>query len=322
MDIFLTIITLGIFRFVFVNEGTAQIVTRFGKFQKPLYPGLRSFLYFWGFFGRLHKFEITDPIRNIKVRTIEVDTKEIVFDYPKERVISKDNVEFEVNAIVFFQVIDPYKAIFRVTDYPSALRNLVQAILRAEIGKHELEETYSNRTKISEELTREADKATDIWGIKVVRLEIKEFELGNFAEQLLRQKNQEIEKRQQILQAEGLREAQIKKGEGERDYMICVAQGNRAAAENDAEAVRIRAKADADAVKMKYDADMYGYNLISKLMVEKPEIKYFLQLHTADIVSDNLSKGPASKLFLPNDIDKLVGVFSVLSESLTELKKN
>ncbi len=271
-----------------------------------------------GFWGTVHRFRITDPTTGTVRTTSEIDMKEIVFDYPKERVISKDNVQFEVNAIIYFRVVDPYKALFKVTDYPSALRNLVQSILRAEMGKHDLEETYSNRTMISDALTVEADKATDPWGIKVIRLEIKEFELGDFAEQLLRQKQQDIEKRQQILHAEGLREAKIKEAEGLREYEIQVAEGHRRAAEAEAEAIKTKAAATAEAKKMQYLADAEGYQAIAKVLEENPQLPYYLRLHTADVVSKNLGEGQATKLFLPNSMDHLIGALTVGAAAFSE----
>jgi|GEM_PF-3599362 len=322
MDTVLTLLTLGIIRFVFVKEGTTQVVTRFGKYMHTLTPGLKAFLSLWGLMGSIYRFRITDPQTSAVVTTSEVDMKEIVYDYPKERVISGDNVQFEVNAVIYFRVFDPYKALFKVTDYTSSLRKLVQSILRAEIGKHNLEETYSNRTMISEALTREADKATDEWGIRVIRLEIKEFELGAFAEQLLRQKQQDIEKRQQILHAEGLREAKIREAQGQKEYEVLVAEGKKLAALAEAEAIKIKAEAEAEAKKVQYQAEAFGYKIIADILSENPRIAYYLRLHTADRISRNLSDGQSTKLFLPNTIDQLIGAFSVLSDAVTAAQRS
>ncbi len=305
MDIVLTILTLGIVRFVFVKEGTNQVITRYGKYSKTLSPGLQMFLSFWGFLGSIHPFHMTDPQTSQRTITTEIDMKEIVYDYPRERVISADNVQFEVNAVIYFRVFDPYKALFKVNDYTGSLRTLVQSILRAEIGKHDLEETYSNRTEISRSLTLEADQATDDWGIRVIRLEIKEFELGDFAEQLLRQKQQDIEKRQQVLQAEGTRDARVR-----------IAEGEKLAAQADAEATVIRAKAEADALTMRYKADALGYQAIAEILRTNPEVLHYLKYHAADVVSRNLGQGQATKIFLPNSIDQLLSAFTVISDSI------
>lgn len=313
-DRILTMLTLGIVRFVYVKEGTNQVVTRFGKYRKSLEPGLAHFLSFWGIFGTVYSFQITDPITGRVTSTNEIDVKEIVYDYPRERVISRDNVQFDVNAVIYFRVMDPYKALFRVTDYIGSMRTLVQSILRAEIGRHDLEETYSNRSLISDALTKEADSATDDWGIKVIRLEIKEFELGTFADDLLRQKQEDIERRQRIIEAEGLKEATIRKAEGEKESQVIQAEGRRLAAEADAQAIRTRAAADADALKMKYAAEAAGYQAIAAVLAENPDIHYYLRLDNAEKVSRHLADGTATKLFLPADVGRLLGALSVVKQ--------
>lgn len=318
MDKILSMLTLWIVQFVFVDEGTNVIITRFGKYNKTLSPGLRSFVSLWGLLGVVHSFKVTDPSSDRIVKTKVIDMKEIVFDYPKERVISKDNVQFEVNAVIYFNVFDPYKALFKVTDYTSSLRKLVQSILRAEIGNHNLEETYSNRAMISEALTREADKATDVWGIRVVRLEIKEFELGNFAEQLLRQKQQDIEKRQQILHAEGLKEAKIREAEGIKESKINIAEGEKIAAEAEAVAIKMKAEAEAEAIKLKYQAEADGYKGIAEIIEQYPTIINFLKLNTADKVSKNLGDGQASKVYLPSDFSNVLNLLGAGRELMSK----
>lgn len=316
MDTLLTLLTLGVIRFVFVREGTNRIVVRFGRYRRTLTPGLQMFASLWGLLGVLHRFKITDVDTGAKTVTTEVDVREEVYDYPRERVISRDNVQFEVNAVIYFRVADPYQALFRVNDYPSAMRKLVQSILRSEIGRHDLEETYSNRTSISAALTLEADKATDAWGIKVIRLEIKEFELGKFADQLLRQKQQDIEKRQQILHAEGLREAKVKEAEGVRDYAVLTAEGRQRAAVADGEAIRTRAAAEAAARVMAFEAEAEGYRAIGKALRESPGIEYYLKLHTATEVSERLASGTATKLFLPASVEGIVANFVAAADAI------
>lgn len=320
MDKILTLLTLGIIRFVFVKEGTNQVVTRFGKYMETLEPGLQYFISLWGLLGTIHYFRITDTITGRVVTTSEIDVKEIVYDYPKERVISSDNVQFEVNAVIYFRVFDAYKALFKVTDYTSSLRTLVQSILRSEMGKHDLEKTYSNRTSISQALTEEADAATDEWGIRVIRLEIKEFELGGFAEELLRQKKQDIERRQLIIEAEGLREAKIQEAEGLRQADILRAEGKKLAAISHAEATKLQAEANAQAKKMHSEAEAYGYQVIAHVLKNHPEVIPYLKLHTADRITKNLSQGRATTLYLPNGTNELISTFSVLSDMVKQDK--
>lgn len=310
---FLGKLTLGIFRFTYVDEGTAKVVTRFGRYRKTLRPGLRGYLSAWGTFGRIHGFTVTDPA-TMKPKTGHVlDMKEIVFDYPEEKVISKDNVQFEIDAIVYFKIVDPRLALFNVDDYVSALRNTVQSILRAEIGRHSLEECYTSRQAISDSLSGEADKIAKAWGLDVIRLEIQEFDIGKFAEQLLRQKEQEIEKRQEILHAEGLKEAKIREAEAIKEYDITIAQGKRMAADPEAQAIIIKARAEAEAMKLRADAEAYTFGVVAEALAAHPEVLgNYLALHTAEEISKHLAEGQATKIFLPLD-------FAALIRALTSL---
>jgi len=106
MDIILTLLTVWIIRFVFVKEGTNVVVTRFGKYVKTLTPGMQSFFSLWGLFGTIHSFKITDPVSQKIITSTEIDMRETVYDYPKERVISKDNVQFEAEAFGYRTVAE------------------------------------------------------------------------------------------------------------------------------------------------------------------------------------------------------------------------
>ncbi|MGE5528108.1 MAG: SPFH domain-containing protein [Patescibacteria group bacterium] len=312
---FLGKLTLGLFRFTYVDEGTCKVVTRFGRFKKVLKPGLKGYFSAWGILGRIHAFTVTDPVTLKPVRTTVLDTKEIVFDYPKEKVISKDNVQFLVDAIVYFRVVDPRLALFGVDDYVSALRNTVQSILRAEIARHSLEECYAERKAISDALAAEADTVAKAWGIDVIRLEIQEFDIGAFSEQLLKQKEQEIEKRQEILQAEGAKEAKIREAEATSQAEITVAEGRRIAAASEAAAIKIRAEAEAHAAKLRADAEAYTFRTVAEALEAHPEVlRNYLALHTAEEISKHLAAGQATKLFLPLDFGALVRALASLAE--------
>lgn len=308
----LNILTLGLFRFVMVNEGTCQVVTRFGRYIKALRPGLRGYFSAWGIFGSIHHFTLTDPYTLQPKYGFELDTKEIVFDYPEEKVISRDNVQFKIDAIVYFKIVDPKKALFNVTDCITALHNTVHSILRAEIGRHPLEECYSNRLQISADLTREADQIATAWGIDVLRLEVQEFDIGVFADQLIRQKEQEIEKRQEILHAEGLMEARIREAEGQKEADIRIAEGKKIAAEAEADTIRIRAQAEAEAAKIRSEAEAYGFRIIAEALGDQPgTLQHYLALHTAEMISQHLANGDSMKIFLPTDANQLLKSFLI-----------
>lgn len=312
VDIILTWLTLGIFRFVYVKEGTNVIITRFGKYVKTLNPGLNFFLSLFGLFGQIHYFYVTDPNTMDVKYTHEVDIKEVVFDFPKEKVISKDNVQFKVDAIVFFRVVDPKKAVFNVNDYVKSLQLTIRSILRDEIGRFNLEEVYYSRSTISNNLEKEADQTVTEWGIDVTHLEIKEFELGDFASELIEQKQEELEKKKRILKAEGMKEAKIREGEGLKAY-----------AEMEAEAIKIRAKAEAEAEKYRFDAEVYGYQKIAEVLKNNPEIiSNYLQLHNAEKISEHLGQGQATTVFLPSDMNLMIRSLNLFDKKEPEELRN
>lgn len=304
VDKILTWLTLGIFRFVYVKEGTNVLVTRFGKYVKTLRPGLNFFLSLFGLLGRIHYFYVTD-INTFQVKkTHEVDMKEIVFDFPEEKVISKDNVEFKVDAILFFRVVDPKRAVFNVNDYVKSLQLTVRSILRDEIGMVNLEELYHSRATVSRRLEAEADKQATKWGIDVTQLEIKEFELGKFASELIEQKQQELEKKKMILKAEGLKEAKKQEGLALKEY-----------AELEAEAIKIKAKARAEAEKYRFDAEIYGYRKITEVLKEHPDILMnYLQMYNAEKISQNLGQGRATTVFLPSDMHLMIRALNIFND--------
>ncbi|MFP4016186.1 MAG: SPFH domain-containing protein [Halanaerobiales bacterium] len=313
MDRILTWLTLGLFRFVFVEEGSNVLVTRFGKYVKTLKPGLRSFFSAMGLFGQIHYFYVTDPnTLNIK-KTHKVDIKEVVFDFPREKVISKDNVEFKVDAIVFFKVVKPWKAIFNVNDYVKSLQLTIRSILRDEIGRIDLEEVYCSRATVSRNLEKEADLAVSEWGIDVTQLEIKEFELGDFAKELIEQKQGELEKRKRIMKAEALKEAKIEEAKALKVF-----------AEMEAEAMMVKARAEAEAERCKFDAEIYGYERIAEVLKKYPRILTdYLQLHNAEKISQNLGQGKATTLFLPSEMQLMLRSLNIYGgDSDKDIGKN
>lgn len=303
VDRILTWLTLGLFRFVFVHEGSNVLITRFGKYVKTLKPGLNYFFSLMGLFGQVHYFYVTDPVTLEIKRTHEVDIKEVVFDFPHEKVISRDNVEFKVDAIVFFRVMEPRKAVFNVNDYVKSLQLTVRSILRDEIGRIDLEEVYCSRTTVSRNLEKEADLAVSNWGIDVTKLEIKEFELGDFAKELIEQKQGELEKRKEIMKAEALKEAKVEEGKGLKAY-----------AEMEAEAIKVRAQAAAEAEKYRFDAEVYGYKKVAEILEKHPNIrKDYLQLFNAERISKNLGQGKATTVFLPSDMQLMIRALNIYS---------
>ncbi|AEH25201.1 SPFH domain-containing protein [Pyrococcus yayanosii] len=200
------------------------LVERLGKFNRILEPGIHFIIPF---------------MERVKV----VDMREHVVDVPPQEVICKDNVVVTVDAVVYYQVIDPIKAVYNVSDFLIAIVKLAQTNLRAIIGEMELDETLSGRDIINARLREELDKITDRWGVKITRVEIQRIDPPkDIQEAMAKQMTAEREKRAMILLAEGKKEAAIKEAEGERQAAILRAEGEKQRqiliAEGQAKAIR------------------------------------------------------------------------------------
>jgi regulator of protease activity HflC (stomatin/prohibitin superfamily) len=225
---------------VIVKQAEVIMLERLGKFSRTLDSGLHII------------WPIIDKSRNINWRYIKTDVKgrnyvvtksesridlrETVYDFPRQNVITSDNVTIEINAILYFQITDPVKALYEVHNLPDAIEKLTQTTLRNVIGELELDKTLTSRDTINTKLRVILDEATDKWGVKVNRVELQDInppeDIKNAMEKQMRaERNRrarileaEGEKKSQILVAEGDKEAKIARAEGEARSKILVAQ--------------------------------------------------------------------------------------------------
>ena len=235
----------------------------------------------------------------------KVSLKEQVYDYPPQTVITKDNVSIDINAVVFSKVFDPVKAIYNIENFRLGLENLSATTLRNVVGEMELDECLSSREKINAQMQEALDDATDEWGIKVRRVEIKDIEPPREIEEAMtKQMKAEREKRQAILEAEAHKESVTKVAEGDKAAKVLAAEAER-------EAKIAIAEGEARAIEATYNAQARGLKSLAEAQIDK-SVLYLRGLDALKEVAD----GRATKIFVPTDIASVVTSVGAIGEAL------
>lgn len=261
LALFAIIILIKGFRIV--KQSQVMVIERLGKFYKLLKPGVHIII---------PLVDAPRPFLSKNGHTKDIDLREHVLDIDPQSVISKDNVVLIVDAILYYQIIDPIKASYEIANVTDSIGRLTQTTLRSVIGEMELDDTLASRDTINTRLQTVLDEASDPWGVKVTRVELSQIDppkdIKNAMESELRAERQ---RRADVLEAEGFKRAEILKAEGKRDSLIAEAEGDKQAA-------IARAAGDAQATVLKADAEAKAVDVVNKAMKEgKDATDYFLQ---------------------------------------------
>ncbi len=271
-----------------VPQGEEHTIERLGRFTRTIKPGLRLILPFVDQIG--HK----------------VNMMETVCDVPSQEVITKDNAMITVDGVVYFQVLDAAKASYEINDRVAAIINLTTTNIRTVMGSMDLDDLLSNRNLINERLLRVVDQATQPWGVKVTRIEIKDINPPKeMVDAMARQMKAEREKRANILDAQGSREAAILRAEGEKQAAILLAEGQREASFRQAEAREREAEAEAKATQMVSEAISGG---------DVQALNYFVAQKYVGALESVASAENGKVVFLPLEATGLLGAIGGIGE--------
>ncbi len=295
----ITIIGIAIFAIVVISRGVKMVpqgynwtVERFGKYTRTLKPGLTIIVPFIDSIGR------------------KINMMEQVLDIPPQEVISSDNAQVTTDAVCFFQVLDAVKASYEVNDLERAMQNLVMTNIRAVLGSMELDEQLSNRDKINSSLLIKVDEATDPWGVKVTRVEIRDISPPkDLVDAMARQMKAERDKRALILEAEGEREAAIQVAEGAKQAQILNAEGELEAARREAEARERLAQAEANATKNVSDAIQAG---------DSRAINYFVAQKYVDALTELARADNNKVMMIPLEASSVIGSIAGIGDIAKE----
>ncbi len=317
------LLTLGAVQFTVVRQGEVRIVERRGKFARVASPGVAILLSLWGAGETIGRFSISQMrhdehgrVRVFQRQNVQaIPTRMQVDDYPKESVITRDNATIFIDAVVYYRIIDAQKAVYEVSDYVAALQKLVQSALRDECGQYELDQLLTSRDKINGRLRVVLDEATDPWGIKVERVEIKDIDLGEFGQILAEQRAAETRRRTEITEAEGKKRAAILRSEGQAESAVTAAKGEKEATILRAEAAKqsaiLAAEAQAEGLLKLREAEARGYQLMGAVLQDgasAERIVQVLQIQKAAEVGEAMARGQATKVYLPADVSNLFGM--------------
>ena len=281
------------------------VVERLGKFHSVLRPGLRFIIPF------------LDRIRL-------VDLRERVVDVPPQEVITKDNVVVTVDGIIYFQVIDAPKMLYNVADFVYAVVNLAQTSLRNIIGELDLDQTLTSREIINERLRTVLDEATDKWGVKVTRVELKRIDPPrDVMDAMHRQMKAERERRATILEADGVKQSQILKAEGEKQAAILSAEGER-------QARILRAQGESESIRLIAEAEKFRRTTVAEGEMQAI-MNIFRGIHegnpTPDLIAirylealQKIADGQATKLFLPLEMSGILSALGGIAEIFGDRK--
>ncbi len=300
-----------------VQQAEIIAIEHLGKYSRTLGPGLHFIIPFvekprqvmWTFIkedrGRFYRY----------IRVLyRIDLREAVYDFPKQNVITKDNVTMEINALLYYQIMDPKAAIYEIFNLSESIEKLTQTTLRNVIGSMDLDGILVSRDQINEQLRISLDDATDKWGVKVNRVELQEVTPpADIRHAMEKQMRAERERREIVLQSEGKKRAAILEAEGAKEAKILRAQG-------EGEAKILLAQGEAVARLKIADAESKAISMVQKSIPDRDPLAYLIAMQYIKTLPE-LMKGKDDKMIIvPYEMSSLIGSLASVKKIFESVK--
>ena len=282
---------------VIIPQSETRIVERLGKYHATLQPGINIIIPFID-----NTKTIITMVRGRYVYSDSIDLREQVYDFDKQNVITKDNIQMQINALLYFQIVDPFKSVYEINNLPNAIEKLTQTTLRNIIGELELDQTLTSRDTINTKLRSVLDDATNKWGIKVNRVELQDITPPQSV----------LNAMEKQMQAERNKRATILTSEGEKQAVILQSEADKTAAINRAEATKqqaiLQAEGEATARIRKAEAEAVAIEKITEAVGKSTNPANYLLAQKYIQMLEQVASGEKTKtVYLPYEATNLMG---------------
>ncbi len=312
----LFVVIFAFMGFKIVQQSETMVVERLGKYSRTLSAGINII---WPVIDKPREIMwryIREGLEGrsyiVKASTTRIDLRESVYDFPKQNVITKDNVVTEINAILYFQITDPVRAIYEISNLPDAIEKLTQTTLRNVIGDMSLDDTLTSRDTINGKLRAVLDDATHKWGVKVNRVELQDINPPHdIRDAMEKQMRAERDKRAKILEAEGQKQSQILQSEGMKLAAINKAEGEK-------QSQILRAEGEAQAKIRTAEGEAEAIEKITRAVVSTKgdPINYLVAIRYIDTLKDMVSGKDNKVIYLPYEATGVLSSIGGIKEML------
>ena len=305
---------------IIVQQAEVVIVERLGKYHKTLQSGF-NFIVPVIDSPRAIDWKVTQKgydgmTYSVIQKKVRIDLREAVYDFPRQNVITKDNVSISINALLYFQIIDPKSAVYEIQNLPEAIEKLTQTNLRNLVGQLDLDESLVSRDKINHELRAILDEATNKWGVKVNRVELQDIiPPTDIQTAMEKQMKAERDRRAAILEAEGLKKSAVLKAEGEKEAAINRAEGEK-------QANILKAEGIAQARILEADGEKEAISRIINALADKGQPdKYLIAMKYLETMK-NITSGQNNKVvYMPYEATGILSSVDGIKQMLDSTQK-